>query len=84
MARMNATRINEQTRETEIEAIRQVVATIEHSQNNELPEEFLGLFRPDAMAVARCPKVTAGLWRRSGGGPARCGPDAGGSSRRCR
>lgn len=55
MARMNATRISEQTRETEIEAIRRVVATIEHSQNNELPEEFLGLFRPDA------------IWTTSGG-----------------
>ncbi|MFI6456010.1 SgcJ/EcaC family oxidoreductase [Streptosporangium amethystogenes] len=52
---MNATRINEQTHEAEIEAIRQVVATIEHSQNNELPEEFLGLFRPDA------------IWTTSGG-----------------
>ncbi|WP_219472224.1 SgcJ/EcaC family oxidoreductase [Nonomuraea rhizosphaerae] len=36
-------------REAEIEAIKQVVATVEHSQNNELPDEFLGLFRADAI-----------------------------------
>ena len=36
-------------REAEIEAIRQAVATLEHSQQNELPEEFIGLFRPDAI-----------------------------------
>jgi len=35
--------------DTEIDAIRQVVATVEHSQNNELPDEFLALFRPDAI-----------------------------------
>ncbi|WP_395105234.1 SgcJ/EcaC family oxidoreductase [Actinomadura sp. SCN-SB] len=33
----------------EIEAIKQVVATVEHSQNNELPDEFAGLFRADAI-----------------------------------
>jgi uncharacterized protein (TIGR02246 family) len=40
---------NEQARETEIEAIKQVVATVEHAQNNELPDEFLALFRADAI-----------------------------------
>ncbi|GAB2575415.1 SgcJ/EcaC family oxidoreductase [Streptomyces capparidis] len=39
----------DQAREAEIEAIRQVVATLEHSQRNELPEEFVGLFRHDAI-----------------------------------
>lgn len=42
----------EETREAdeaEIAAIRQVVAVLEHSQQNELPEEFLGLFREDAI-----------------------------------
>lgn len=33
----------------EIEAIKQVVATVEHAQNNELPDEFLRLFRADAI-----------------------------------
>ncbi|GLZ07354.1 hypothetical protein Acsp03_48200 [Actinomadura sp. NBRC 104412] len=33
----------------EIEAIKQVVATVEHSQNNELPDEFADLFRADAI-----------------------------------
>jgi len=33
----------------EIAAIERVVAAVEHSQNNELPEEFVGLFRADAI-----------------------------------
>jgi uncharacterized protein (TIGR02246 family) len=33
----------------EIEAIEQVVATLEHAQQTELPDEFVGLFRPDAI-----------------------------------
>ncbi|WP_344590993.1 SgcJ/EcaC family oxidoreductase [Actinomadura vinacea] len=44
---MSATDIS--TREAEIEAIKQVVATVEHAQNNELPDEFVGLFRADAI-----------------------------------
>ncbi|WP_117214951.1 SgcJ/EcaC family oxidoreductase [Allorhizocola rhizosphaerae] len=35
--------------ETEIEAIKQVVATVQHAQQNELPDEFVSLFRPDAI-----------------------------------
>ncbi|GAA5073219.1 SgcJ/EcaC family oxidoreductase [Nocardia iowensis] len=35
--------------EAELDAIRKVVATIEHSQQNELVEEFVGLFREDAI-----------------------------------
>lgn len=34
---------------TDMEAIKQLVATVEHSQNNELPDEFVGLFREDAI-----------------------------------
>ncbi|TDC70202.1 SgcJ/EcaC family oxidoreductase [Streptomyces hainanensis] len=37
------------SRENEIEAIRQVVATVEHAQNNERPDDFLRLFRADAI-----------------------------------
>ncbi|MEV0532041.1 SgcJ/EcaC family oxidoreductase [Kitasatospora sp. NPDC050463] len=33
----------------DIEAVKQVVATVQHSQVNELPEEFIGLFRADAI-----------------------------------
>jgi uncharacterized protein (TIGR02246 family) len=33
----------------DLEAIRQVVATVVHAQRNELPEEFIGLFRADAI-----------------------------------
>ncbi|TMR04811.1 SgcJ/EcaC family oxidoreductase [Actinomadura soli] len=46
---MSATEIDTRARETEIDAIKQVVAVVEHAQNNELPDEFLGLFRPDAI-----------------------------------
>ncbi|MFE7798762.1 SgcJ/EcaC family oxidoreductase [Nocardia sp. NPDC057440] len=35
--------------DTDIAAIRQVVATIQHSQQNELVDEFVGLFRADAL-----------------------------------
>ena len=33
----------------DIEAITDVVATLEHSQQHELPDEFVGLFRHDAI-----------------------------------
>lgn len=46
---MTATDVDTQTREAEIEAIKRVVATVAHAQNNELPDEFLSLFRPDAI-----------------------------------
>ncbi|WP_283135894.1 SgcJ/EcaC family oxidoreductase [Rhizohabitans arisaemae] len=35
--------------QTEIAAIKEVVAVVEHAQNNELVEEFVGLFREDAI-----------------------------------
>jgi uncharacterized protein (TIGR02246 family) len=46
---MSATDVDTPTHEAEIEAIKQIVATVEHAQNNELPDEFLGLFRADAI-----------------------------------
>ncbi|WP_211301586.1 SgcJ/EcaC family oxidoreductase [Murinocardiopsis flavida] len=46
---METTVIDQQTQEAEIEAIKQVIATLEHSQQNESPEEFVGLFRADAI-----------------------------------
>jgi uncharacterized protein (TIGR02246 family) len=42
---MNAMDVATQTRE----AINRVVATLEHATNNELPDEFIGLFREDAV-----------------------------------
>lgn len=35
--------------QVELDAIRRVVDIVEHAQNNELPDEFLALFRPDAI-----------------------------------
>lgn len=47
--RFMSTNIDAPAREAEIEAIKQVIATVEHAQNNELPDEFLRLFRADAI-----------------------------------
>jgi uncharacterized protein (TIGR02246 family) len=44
---METTTVDEHT--TEVAAIEQVVAMLEHAQQNELPEEFAGLFRADAI-----------------------------------
>lgn len=46
---MSAAEINTSSHEAEIEEIKRMVATVEHSQNNELPDEFVGLFRADAI-----------------------------------
>lgn len=46
---MDAPKIDDQTRDAEIQAITQVVATFEHAQQNELPDEFVSLFRHDAI-----------------------------------
>jgi uncharacterized protein (TIGR02246 family) len=49
MARIDAPDIDQRLRETEIEAIKQVVATLERALQNEIPDEFVDLFRPDAI-----------------------------------
>jgi uncharacterized protein (TIGR02246 family) len=46
---MNLTDTDARVHEAEIDAIKQLVATVEHAQNNELPDEFLQLFRADAI-----------------------------------
>jgi uncharacterized protein (TIGR02246 family) len=46
---MDTTETHQETREAEIEAIKQVVATVQHAMDNELPDEFAGLFRHDAI-----------------------------------
>ena len=46
---MRGTDIELHTSDAEIEAIKQVVGELEHAQQNELPGEFVGLFRQDAI-----------------------------------
>ncbi|MGW3858693.1 SgcJ/EcaC family oxidoreductase [Micromonospora arida] len=46
---MTTVQINEQARESEIEAIKQVISNVEHAQNNERPDDFVSLFRADAI-----------------------------------
>ncbi|GHG07851.1 SgcJ/EcaC family oxidoreductase [Streptomyces filamentosus] len=49
------------SRAADVEAIRRLVATVEHSQRNKDPEEFLGLFHPDALWTTAHGKVLLGL-----------------------
>ncbi|MGK5671804.1 SgcJ/EcaC family oxidoreductase [Micromonospora sp. URMC 106] len=46
--------------ESEIAAITQVVATVEHAQRNELVEEFVSLFREDAIWTTGAGKLLIG------------------------
>lgn len=46
---METTDLPGPARDAEIEEIKRVVAVLEHSQQNELPDEFIGLFRSDAI-----------------------------------
>ncbi|MFE6163952.1 SgcJ/EcaC family oxidoreductase, partial [Streptomyces sp. NPDC056486] len=46
---MNTTVIDGQVQEAETVAIKKVIAALEHSQQNELPDEFVSLFRSDAI-----------------------------------
>ena len=46
---MEPTEADRQSREADLRAIEQVVATVEHATQNELVEEFLDLFRADAI-----------------------------------
>ncbi|MFJ4877144.1 SgcJ/EcaC family oxidoreductase [Streptomyces sp. NPDC088745] len=48
-------------RAADLKAIEQVVATIEHSQVHELPDEFLSLFRSDAIWTTAHGKLLTGL-----------------------
>ncbi|MFI5762254.1 SgcJ/EcaC family oxidoreductase [Streptomyces sp. NPDC051563] len=49
------------SRSADIEAIGRLVATVEHSQRTKDPEEFLGLFHPDAIWTTAHGKVLVGL-----------------------
>ncbi len=46
---MSATTIESDTREADLEAIHEVVSAVQHATQNELVDEFLALFRPDAI-----------------------------------
>lgn len=46
---MSTTGIDAHQEAAGLEAIEQVVAAVKHAQNNELPDEFLDLFRADAI-----------------------------------
>src|SRR3954465_15571652 len=45
----------------DLEAVKQVVATVEHSQQHKDPDEFLALFHPDAVWTTAHGKVLVGL-----------------------
>jgi uncharacterized protein (TIGR02246 family) len=49
LLRMTSEMINESDRAADIAELTRVVATIEHAQQNELVDEFVGLFREDAI-----------------------------------
>ena len=46
---MTATAINRETHEADLDDIRQVVSSVRHATQHERVEEFLALFRPDAI-----------------------------------
>jgi uncharacterized protein (TIGR02246 family) len=46
---VNLADLDEQSRQAEVKAIKQLVGVLEHAQQNELPDEFAGLFRHDAI-----------------------------------
>lgn len=48
-------------RAADIEAVKQVVATVEHSQQHKDPDEFLSLFHSDAVWTTAHGKVLIGL-----------------------
>jgi uncharacterized protein (TIGR02246 family) len=57
---MDTKESDQQPREVETEAIKQVVAAFEHAQQNELPEEFVSLFRQDAIWTTGHGKLLTG------------------------
>src|SRR6188472_988275 len=58
---MQETAIERDTRETDLEAIHQVVSSVQHATQNELVDEFLALFRPDAIWTTGGGKRLLGL-----------------------
>ena len=58
---MQETTIERDTREADLEAIHQVVSSVQQSTQNELVDEFLALFRPDAIWTTGGGKRLLGL-----------------------
>ena len=58
---MSATTIEQETREADLEAIHEVVSTVQHTTQNDLVDEFLALFRPDAIWTTGGGKRLLGL-----------------------
>jgi len=58
---MTTTTIERDTRAADIEAIHQVVSAVQHATQNELVDEFLALFRPDAIWTTGGGKLLLGL-----------------------
>jgi uncharacterized protein (TIGR02246 family) len=57
---MDATDVERLPRAAEVEAIKQAVAVLEHAQQNELVDEFVGLFRQDAIWTTGGGKLLVG------------------------
>ncbi|GLV87459.1 hypothetical protein Slala03_71480 [Streptomyces lavendulae subsp. lavendulae] len=58
---MDKTILLDEQKKQDIEAIREVVAKVQHSQQNELTDEFLSLFREDAIYTAPHGKILTGI-----------------------
>ncbi len=58
---MTSTTIQRDVREADIEAIHEVVSAVQHATQNELVDEFLALFRPDAIWTTGGGKRLLGL-----------------------
>lgn len=72
---MDATQTVElSTREEDLEAIKQMVASVRHATQNELVEEFLDLFRADAIWTTGGGSDSS-VARRSRRSPGRCCPE---------
>ncbi|RSS47436.1 SgcJ/EcaC family oxidoreductase [Streptomyces sp. WAC07061] len=58
---MDTTKPVDEQKKQDIEAIREVVARVQHSQQHELVDEFLALFREDAIYTAPHGRILTGL-----------------------
>ena len=71
---MTSTTIQRDVREADIEAIHEVVSAVQHATQNELVDEFLALFRPDAIWTTGGGKRLLGL-DEIAASPGRCFPE---------
>jgi uncharacterized protein (TIGR02246 family) len=61
VVRMETTEVDRQEHAAELKAIEEIVATVEHATQNELVDEFLSLFRSDAIWTTGGGKRLLGL-----------------------